>query len=400
MLKADKNDAGSAGTGNRSGREAPPGTGNISQAAREEPHGRSMAGGPAETPPVRQLLLSLWRFLLFFMLIAFIVSCSFLLFFHSVNLDEAAIRERAPITFANVLLLCLIFSLVDSMRRKYMVDKPVRHILEATHRLAGGDFSTRIRPLDKWAWFGAGNYNAIIEDFNKMAEELSGTETLKTDFIVNVSHELKTPLAVIQNYATLLQSPRLPEDQRLEYARATADAARRLSGLITNILKLNKLENQQIFPDVREYDLGEQLRECLLSFEDVWERKHLEIDAESMDDIWITADPELMSLVWNNLISNAVKFTPEGGRITVSLSGADGWAQVKVTDTGCGMGPEVGRHIFEKFYQGDASHAAQGNGLGLTLVRRVVDIVGGEISVESTPGEGSTFTVRLKWKGI
>lgn len=357
-------------------------------------------GGPVKVPPVRQLLISLWRFLLFFVLIAFIVSCSFLLFFHSMNLDEAAIRERAPITFANVLLLSLICSLADSIRRKYMVDKPVRHILEATHRLAAGDFSTRIRPLDKGAWFGAGSYNAIIEDFNKMAEELSGTETLRTDFIANVSHELKTPLAAIQNYSTMLQSPGLSEDQRMEYAKAAADAARRLNGLITNILKLNKLENQQIFPDVREYDLGEQLRESLLSFEDSWERKHLEIDAEAIDDIRITADPELLSLVWNNLISNAVKFTPEGGRITVSLTGEDGRAEVRVTDTGCGMGPEVGRHIFEKFYQGDSSHAARGNGLGLALVRRVVDIVGGEIAVESTPGEGSTFTVRLKLKGI
>ncbi len=169
-----------------------------------------------------------------------------------------------------------------------------------------------------------------------------------------------------------------------------------MSELITNILKLNKLENQQIFPEAKPYDLGEQLRECLLGFEDMWGKKNLVISTDIADDIIIQTDGELLSLVWNNLFSNAVKFSEPDGEISVSLKRSHGDVIVKVTDTGCGMASEVGRHIFEKFYQGDSSHAMQGNGLGLALVKRVVDIVGGEISVESAVGRGSTFTVMLQ----
>ena len=139
--------------------------------------------------------------------------------------------------------------------------------------------------------------------------------------------------------------------------------------------------------------MGEQLCQCLLGFEDAWEDKNLEIETEIADDVRIKSDPELLSLVWNNLISNAVKFTPEGGKIGIRLNTEGDGVIVSVSDTGCGIKPEVGRHIFEKFYQGDTSHATQGNGLGLALVKRVMDILNGEISVQSTPDRGSTFTV-------
>ena len=207
---------------------------------------------------------------------------------------------------------------------------------------------------------------------------------------------MKSPLAVMGNYATMLQQPGLSEEDRMEYAKAISQSSRRLAALITNILKLNKLENQQIFPRPQEFDLGEQLCESLLTFEDAWEKKDLEIETEIQEDVRILSDPELLSLVWNNLISNAVKFTPAGGTIGVVLKADDQTVAVSVRDTGCGIDPETGKHIFEKFYQGDTSHATQGNGLGLALVKRVVDILQGEISVQSTPGQGSTFTVRLR----
>ena len=242
-------------------------------------------------------------------------------------------------------------------------------------------------------------FNRIGDAINKMAEELSGTETLRTDFIANVSHELKTPLAIMGNYATMLQRPGIAEEEKNEYAKAISEASRKLAQLITNILKLNKLENQQIFPQPQEFNLGEQLCECLLVFEDAWEAKNLEIETDIQDDVRIKSDPELLSLVWNNLISNAVKFTPEGGTINVSLKTEGSQVTVSVSDTGCGINPETGKHIFEKFYQGDTSHATQGNGLGLALVKRVVDILQGEISVQSTPGQGSTFTVRIRRNG-
>jgi signal transduction histidine kinase len=182
----------------------------------------------------------------------------------------------------------------------------------------------------------------------------------------------------------------------VKYAKAITDNSRSLANLITNILKLNKLENQQIFPEVKPYNLSEQLCECLLGFENVWERKKLEIDTDIEEDVTVTADSELLSLVWNNLFSNAVKFTDSGGSIFVGLKSENGFAVVTVTDTGCGMSAETGRHIFEKFYQGDTSHAVKGNGLGLALVKRVADITGGEISVQSEVGKGSTFTVKLR----
>lgn len=169
--------------------------------------------------------------------------------------------------------------------------------------------------------------------------------------------------------------------------------------MITNILKLNKLENQQIFPQPQEFDLGEQLCECLLVFEYAWEKKNLEIETDIQDGVRIKSDPELLHLVWNNLFSNAVKFTPPGGTIRVSLKAEEKNMVVSVSDTGCGIDPETGKHIFAKFYQGDTSHATQGNGLGLALVKRVVDILQGEISVQSIPHQGSTFTVRIRRNG-
>lgn len=347
----------------------------------------------------RSTLKAINNYVVFFLTVAFAVSCCMLLFVNTLAdsmglvFNEENIGTAAKVTFLNVLLLTLLFGTIDHIRRKLMVDRPVKIITEATEQIMQGDFSVRVRPMH-----GAGmeGFNQIGMAINAMAAELAGTETLRTDFIANVSHELKTPLAVMGNYATMLQRPGITEEERCEYAKAISEAARKLAQLITNILKLNKLENQQIFPQPKEFDLGEQLCECLLVFEDAWEAKNLEIETDIEDDVRIKSDPELLSLVWNNLISNAVKFTPDGGTIGLSLKTEDGSVVVQVRDTGCGMKPEVGQHIFEKFYQGDTSHATQGNGLGLALVKRVVDILSGEIGVQSVYGTGSTFTVKFK----
>jgi signal transduction histidine kinase len=166
--------------------------------------------------------------------------------------------------------------------------------------------------------------------------------------------------------------------------------------MMTNILKLNRLENQQIYPNPTSFDLGEQLCESLLQYEDIWERKNMEIETELAENVTVSADAELLSLVWNNLFSNAFKFTEDGGKVTLTLAADEKYATVKVSDTGCGMSADVGAHIFEKFYQGDTSRATQGNGLGLALVKRVIDIMDGEIGVESAVGVGTTFTVKLR----
>ncbi|MBQ6887524.1 MAG: HAMP domain-containing histidine kinase [Lachnospiraceae bacterium] len=339
-------------------------------------------------------LSSVWKLLLFFMIMAFEVTCNFLLFFHFMDLDEAAVRNAAPITFANIILLSLLFWSFDAVRRKQMISKPVKRIQQGIDNVIKGDFSTRIEYLHGE---DSGNeFDVIITGLNKMIEELSGVETLRTDFIANVSHELKTPLAVMQNYGTLLQNPELSEEQRIQYGRAIQEQTRTLSNLVMNILKLNKLENQQIYPNVEKYYLGEQLCECMLEFEAVWEKKEIEIEVEIDEEVQIEEDKELLSLVWYNLLSNALKFTNTGGKVSLVLYKDETFAYVEVKDNGCGMTTETGKNIFKKFYLGDTSHATKGNGLGLALVKRVIDICGGEISVSSQLGEGSTFTVKLR----
>ena len=351
-------------------------------------------------PKFKQALRAINNYLMFFLIVAFVVSCCMMLFV-TVLADSMGlvftkdnIADAAKLTFGNVLLITFFSGTIDYIRRKRMVDRPVKQILSAAEKVMQGDFTVRIEPVKEFA--GETGFNEIIHCFNKMTAELAGTETLRTDFIANVSHELKTPLAVMGNYATMLQRPGITEEEKNEYAKAISDSARRLAQLITHILKLNKLENQQIFPQLDEYDLGEQLCESLLQFEDVWERKGLQIETDIEEDVRIRSDGELLSLVWNNLISNAVKFTPEGGTFGVCLKTGGNHVIVSVSDTGCGIKPEVGKHIFEKFYQGDTSHATQGNGLGLALVKRVVDIFSGEISVQSVCGQGSTFTVKFR----
>ena len=343
-------------------------------------------------------LAFLQLFCIFFLLIAFVLTSSMALFMTylgrstELSFTSENIRLAAIVTFGNVFMLSLVCAAVDMLRRRITVERPVKRIVEGAKQVMDGDLNTRIEPVRG----GENGFNAIIDYFNRMVEELSGMETLRTDFISNVSHELKTPLAVIQNYGTMLQRPDLTEEERREYAQTVTGASRRLADMISNILKLNKLENQQIYPDKKRYDLSEQLCECLLQFESAWEAKGLEIETDIEDGVMVESDPELLSLVWNNLFSNAIKFTEPGGTVSLSVHSDGESAVVSVRDTGCGISPETGAHIFEKFYQGDTSHATQGNGLGLALVKRVVDIVGGEIDVSSQLGVGSIFTVKLR----
>lgn len=338
-------------------------------------------------------------FLLFFLLVGFVVSCCMTLFLNVLSKEMGLvytknnIADAAKITFINVVIITVLFKAIDFVRRRIMVDRPVRSITDTAEKIMNGDFSARVMPMHG---SGMEGFNQIGESINKMAVELSGVETLRTDFIANVSHEMKTPLAVMQNYGTLLQTPDLSDENRIEYAKTITDASRRLADMMTNILKLNRLENQQIYPNLATFDLGEQLCESLLQYEGTWERKNIEIETDIADGVLVSADEELLSLVWNNLFSNAFKFTEDGGKVTLTLTADDKYATVKVTDTGCGMSAEVGAHIFEKFYQGDTSHRTQGNGLGLPLVKRVVDIMQGEIGVESRIGVGTTFTVKIR----
>ena len=348
----------------------------------------------------KQKLIRFFRhYLMFFLLAAFLISCCMILFVETltrslgITLTEENVQAAAKVTMGNVLFLAFLGTAIDTIRHKLSVERPVNEITTAANRMAAGDFSVQLRWNDRFDSYGFGQIAAAL---NTMARELSGVETLRSDFVANVSHEIRTPLAVIQNYATLLSAPGLTEQSREEYTKAIIGATHRLSDLITNILKLNKLENQQIFPQFQPYDLGEQLCECMLTFEKMWEEKQLQIEADIAQEIYVRSDREMMELVWNNLISNAIKFTEPGGTVSLSLRTEGGYAVVRISDTGCGISPETGKHIFDKFYQGDISRASQGNGLGLALVKRVIDITGSQISVSSQTGVGSTFTVKIR----
>ena len=273
-------------------------------------------------------------------------------------------------------------------------DKPMRRLSRAMRAVAQGDFTVSVQPVHKRNKFDY--MDLMFEDFNSMVHELSSIETMKDDFIANVSHEIKTPLAVIRGYASALQRGNLSEEEQREYAATIASASESLSVLISNILRLNKLENQEIVPNAAPYDLTRQLSDCALAHEEQWERKRIDFDAQLEERVMILADESMLEIVFNNLIANAIKFTEPGGRIVLRQEKAGGDVVVTVSDTGCGMDEETVKHIFDKFYQGDSSHSREGNGLGLALVKRVLDISGGSIAVRSAPGEGSEFIVRLK----
>lgn len=281
------------------------------------------------------------------------------------------------------------------IRKRYEI--PLKHFAKATREVADGDFSVYVRPIhtaDKMDYL-----DRMICDFNKMVAELGSIETLKTDFFSNVSHEIKTPIAIIQNYAELLKLPDLPEQKRQECVDTIIQTTHRLSELITNILKLGKLEKKTITPVPEEYNLCSQLCECALNFEALWEKKQIEFEADLEDEAVICADADLMALVWSNLLSNAFKFTDAGGRVTLKEYSEGEEILVQVRDTGCGMSSETMNHIFDKFYQGDTSHATEGNGLGLALALRVLQLMGYTITAESRVGEGTAFTVHIPAAG-
>lgn len=272
-------------------------------------------------------------------------------------------------------------------------DQPMKELAKAAGKVAKGDFSVYIPPLH------TSNRHDYLDlmflDFNKMVAELGSLETMRSDFIANVSHEIKTPLAGIQNYAQLLQRPGLTKEDQETYISAILSSTRRLSALVTNILKLNKLESQQIVPSYEPYDLCGQLSDCAMSFEPVWEEKDIEFEADIEDRATVYGDASLLELVWNNLLSNAFKFTEPGGSVTLRQTSEEGCVTVSVSDTGCGISQEAQKHIFDKFYQGDTSHATEGNGLGLALVLRVLQLMNASIQVDSAEGQRTIFTVRI-----
>lgn len=352
-----------------------------------------------ENPPerrtrikVRRSSFSFFEYVVLFVAVAAVATVSI---FVSDAVSEASgsTALTAIVTAVVLIILSVALCAAGAAFRRASAEKPVKEILRATDKMARGDFNINLKPRHIWGKYD--EYDVICENINSMAAELSKNEMLRSDFIANVSHEIKTPLSVISSYASLLGAKNLSGEDRAAYSAVLVSATRRLTSLVTDILKLNKLENQKIFPEKRLLDAGEVMRGCVLSLEEKIDEKDIALDCD-IDDVQVVSDEGFLEIIFNNLISNAVKFTERGGSIGVLLRDEGEYVRACVRDSGCGMSAETGAHLFDKFYQGDTSHSQEGNGLGLALVKRVIDILGGEISVESRVGEGSSFTVRLK----
>ena len=269
--------------------------------------------------------------------------------------------------------------------------REINTLSEGISSVAGGNYGTRIESKK------GDQMTPVYEDFNKMCAELSSVQILRNDFINSYSHEFKTPIASINGFASLLLEKDLSEEQRQEYLKIIVDESARLSNLANNTILLSKLSSQQIVTDTQRYDISEQIRQCAIILSKSWLNKKIEFSGEFPPAMFV-GNKELMQHLWLNLLGNAIKFTPTGGEITAEVLLRDGSILVQISDTGEGMSKETLSHLFDPYYQGDASHSGQGLGLGLSIAKRIVELCGGSIAVQSEPGTGSKFTVALPAK--
>jgi len=303
--------------------------------------------------------------------------------------SEALPHTGSLIVF-NALISVPIGFLVSVVAVKFPL-KPVRNLIDGMDALAAGDFKIRMNAGSIMKRYPA--FVEVSDSFNKMAEELESTEMLRSDFINNFSHEFKTPIVSIAGFAKLLKRGNLPPEQQQEYLSIIEEESMRLSYMATNVLSLTKVENQAILSDVTQFNLSEQIRSCILMLERKWDSKNLDLQLE-FEEHQICANEELLKQVWINLLDNAIKFTPEGHTVRIKISEHEKSIEISIMNTGSEISPEDQKKIFNKFYQADQSHATQGNGVGLAVVKRIVQLHGGEISV-SSENEVTVFTVKL-----
>ena len=290
-----------------------------------------------------------------------------------------------------VLGISIILGVALSFAYSAIIIHASRPYLDALQKVAEGDFSVRIKDSPVFA-----NLD-IAKNFNHMVTQLDSVETLRENFVSDFSHEFKTPIVSISGFAKLLKDPSLTAEQRNEYLDVIIDESTRLVELSESVLTLNRLDSVEEITK-EQYLLDEQLRQCVLMFEQQCENKGIELSVD-LEKITVNSNYKFMSQVIVNLLSNAVKFTDGGGKIDVKLKSMGLNAVITISDTGCGMDEETKSNIFNKFFQGDKSHTTQGNGLGLSIVKKIVEMLGGQIFVESKVGVGSTFTV-LMLKGV
>lgn len=339
-------------------------------------------------------LLSLLT-LVVFLAVLFNAVISAVAIFTLINNGVLILTDVTAADAGRVLGFCTIFSIpvgiIVALLASKVPLKPIRVLIDSMDRLASGDFSTRAKVGFVMQMYPP--YVNVANSFNKMAQQLENTEMLRTDFINNLSHEFKTPLVSIAGFAGLLRKGDLTQEQQHEYIAIIEEESRRLSRMATNVLNLTKVENQTILSDVTWYNLSEQIRDCVLLLESKWSRRDLELDLE-FGEYMISANEELMKQVWINLLENAIKFTPDGERITIRIRETDAKQLVTITNTGVEIPEESRNRIFQKFYQADESHATEGNGIGLAIVTKITELHGGTVKLRSGYNQTS-FTVTL-----
>lgn len=335
---------------------------------------------------------NLWWYFVSLVFLIMLSSCLImaLLAFLYIHYGNVTYHGRGP--FAPLLIIML-FSVVIGTIITIMVGKkilsPITDFSNAAKEIAKGNFDIHLNESHR-----VGEISEVAHHFNIMVQELRSIETLRSDFVVNVSHEFKTPIAAIQGYATLLQDKSISEEEHDEYTKMIMDSSRQLATLSGNILKISKLENQEVISEKGNYRLDEQIRQAILLLESMWEPKQMNLNIELAKVVYY-GNEELMMQVWLNLIGNSIKFTEAGGEISVTLREEHNYLAIIISDNGMGMTKKERKHIFEKFYQGDHARSAEGNGLGLPLVNRIINLCGSKIEVISESGQGSTFTVKL-----
>jgi len=346
---------------------------------------------PTSKSEIKQKLSTLlWLVLFVFiiLLVSLLVSGLIWYFMMRIGVFTPFTIARSHHAFMFMMLVSLVVGTVLATIGGDYLLRPLRRLTEGTKEIANGNFDVRVDEK------GPQELGRLAASFNEMARELSGIETLRSDFVSNISHEYKTPIAAIRGFAKRLMKNGLTDEQRHEYLNIIVFESERLSRLSSNVLLLSNLESASRDTDQAEYSLDEQLRKVVLLLEPQFQKKQLETEI-SMEEVRITAGEEMLHHLWINLLGNAIKFSHIGGTVGVTLKIVESRAVISVNDQGIGMDDEVKKRIFEKFYQGDRSRTTEGNGLGLALVKRILELENGHITIDSEFGKGTCFTVSL-----
>ena len=338
---------------------------------------------------MKRFLYNLISYIVFLITVTVVVSIGILIFSKVKDFETSIL---AIFVLLYILFTALIFFIIDYIRRNIIIQKPLNDILDATNLISKGEFDIKLKPRHNY-----NNYDEldkIMININKMAIGLRNDEILKKDFISNFSHEIKTPIAIMNGYINLLKRNEMSKEERDEYIDKLYNSSINLSNLISNILKLNKLENSEI--ELNDVNLSNVLENVIISYDELINNKKINLDIDMDDRLIKYTNESFIQLIFSNLISNAIKFSNYEGIVEIKLKNKNDYIEFMVKDNGIGMSKDTIIHIFNRFYQGDTSHKTEGNGLGLSMVKKAIDRLGYKISIESEEEKGSTFVVDIR----